>query len=221
MISNDMKKKKDLVKYVLTEPAPVLGLGISASWDLQDSKYLDKIFEEVRLKKSESKWFDAFILQMNDQFMDRRSGRDRRFEANTVSVDQNALTVEGLRLTNQNITGEVNSRFLWMISGTGNSLKPNMYTEKLENENARQPMDQQGWFFARGTSLVQGCKFPTTLPSATIVEFGSANVGDQNDPDHTLFWRNRITQSSQYVVHTQFQTIYMHVHLIDFRSISE
>lgn len=213
-------KKENIIKNILTEPAPLLGLGISASWDARDEKYLEKMFEEIRLNRAKSKWFDHFVLQMNDQFMDRRSGRDTRYEANTVSVDSNALTVEGIRLCNQNITGEVNSRFLWMLSGTGNSLKPNMYTEKLENENSRQPIDQQGWFFARGTTLVQGCKFPTALPSATIVEFGSANMQDQNDPDHALFWRTRITDSSQYVIHKQYQTIYLHVHLIDYRSIS-
>ncbi len=219
--NNIQKNKQNIIKNVLTEPTPVLGLGISATWDERDSKYLDKIFDEIRINRADSKWFEAFILQMNDQFMDKRSGRNHQYEANTVSVDKNALTVEGLRLCNQNITGEVNSRFLWMISGTGNTLKPNMYSEKLEAENARVAMDQQGWFFARGTTLVQGCKFPTSLPSATIVEFGSANVGDQNDSDHTLFWRTRITQSSQYVVHEQFKTIYLHVHVIDFRSISE
>jgi hypothetical protein len=198
-----------------------LGIGLSASWDYQDLKYLDKIFEEIRVNKSESKWFDTFILNMNDQYMDRRSGMDKRFEANTVSVDQNALTTEGLRLCNQNITGEVNQKFLWMMSGTGNTVKPTMYTSKLENENARVAIDQQGWFFARGTTLVQGCKFPTSLANATVVEFGSSNVGDQNDPDNTVFWRTRITAPSQYIQHVQYKDIYLHVHIVDFRSISE
>jgi hypothetical protein len=212
-------KHRDILKYVLEESQPVLGIGVSASWDVRDERYLNAIFEEVRTNKSQSKWFDAFINQMNDQYMDRRSGRDSHLEAQTVSVDLNALTTEGLRLANQNITGEVNSRFLWMLSGTGNTTKPTMYSEQLEKENARVPIDQQGWFFARGTTLVQGCKFPTTLPSATIVEFGSANVGDKNSADHTLFWRSRITSSSQYIPHIQNGSIYLHVHVIDFRSI--
>jgi hypothetical protein len=213
--------KKNIINYILKEPNPVLGIGLSASWDYQDLKYLDKIFEEIRVNKSESKWFDTFILNMNDQYMDRRSGMDKRFEANTVSVDQNALTTEGLRLCNQNITGEVNQKFLWMMSGTGNTVKPTMYTSKLENENARVAIDQQGWFFARGTTLVQGCKFPTSLANATVVEFGSSNVGDQNDPDNTVFWRTRITAPSQYIQHVQYKDIYLHVHIVDFRSISE
>ena len=214
-------KKRDIIKYVLTEPSPALGIGLSASWDIRDEKYLTNIFQEIRTNKSESKWLDAFILQMNDQFMDRRTGRDVRMEAQTVSVDQNALTTEGLRLCNQRITGETNSKFLWMMSGKGNSKKPNMYTDQLENENSRQAIDQQGWFFARGTTLVQGCKFPSSLPNATVVEFGSSNASNKSNPDHILFWRNRITSSSQYVRHEQYKSIYLHVHIVDFRSISE
>ena len=213
--------KENILKYVLQEPAPVLGMGLSASWDLRDMRYLDKIFDEIRINKAESKWFEPLILSMNDQFMDRRSGRDRRFEANVVSVDKNALTTEGLRLCNQNITGEVNQRFLYMMSGTGNTVKPTMYSEHLENENSRIAIDQQGWYFARGTTLTQGTKFPTSIPTAVIKEFGSSNVADPNDPDHTLFWRSRITDSSQYINHTQYVDIYMHIHLVDFRSISE
>lgn len=220
-LQKDHYPVKDMLTNILTEQQPVLGLGLSARWDLSSEKYINDIFEEIRTNKSNSKWFEAFILQMNDQFMDRRSGRDRRFEAEVVSVDMNALTSEGIRLANQNITGEVNSRFLWMMSGTGNTRKPTMYSEKLEKENSRQPIDQQGWFFARGTTLVQGCKFPSSLPTASIVEFGSANVGSQTDRDHTLFWRNRITSPSQYINHKQHQDLYLHIHVIDYRSISE
>jgi hypothetical protein len=142
-------------------------------------------------------------------------------EAQTVSVDLNALTTEGIRLANQHITGEVNSRFLWMMSGRGNTKKPTMYSDQLEDENSRQPIDQQGWFFARGTTLVQGCKFPSTLPNALVVEFGSSNVGSPSSPDHTLFWRNRITTPTQYIDHKQYLDLYIHVHIVDYRSISE
>lgn len=211
--------KENVLEHILQEPAPVLGMGLSASWDLRDMKYLDKIFTEIRMNRSQSRWFEPFIMSMNDQFMDRRTGR--QFEANTVSVDMNALTTEGLRLCNQRITGEINQGFNYMMSGTGNSVKPTMYSEHLEAENSRIAIDQQGWFFARGTTLTQGCKFPTSVPTATIREFGSSNVSDPGDPDHTLFWRSRITDSSQLVNHVQYETVYLHVHLVDFRSISE
>lgn len=209
------------MKYILQEPAPVLGMGLSASWDLRDMKYLDRVFDEICINRSQSKWFEPLILNMNQQFMDQRSGMDTRFEANTVSVDRNALTTEGLRLCNQNITGEVNQRFLYMMSGTGNNVKPTMYSEHLEAENSRIAIDQQGWFFGRGTTLTQGCKFPTSIPTATIKEFGSSNVADPDDPDNTLFWRSRITDSTQLINHVQYETVYLHVHIIDFRSISE
>lgn len=215
------RKKNNILTNILTEQQPVLGLGVSALWDCSGEEYLSKVFEEIRTNKANSKWFEPFILQLNDQYMDRRAGRDPKFEADTVSVDLNALTTEGIRLANQNITGEVNSRFLWMQSGTGNSRKPTMYSDKLENENARVAIDQQGWFFARGTTLVQGCKFPSTLPTATVVEFGSANVGSPDDPNHTLFWRNRITTPTQYINHKQYTDLYLHVHIVDYRSISE
>ena len=151
-------KKENILKHVLQEPAPVLGMGLSASWDLRDMRYLDRIFDEIRINRAESKWFEPLILSMNDQFMDRRSGIDRRFEANVVSVDKNALTTEGLRLCNQNITGEVNQRFLYMMSGTGNTVKPTMYSEHLEGGKLPHCSGPAGMVFRKGNHPYTGDK---------------------------------------------------------------
>jgi|SRR5580765_261933 len=220
IVINMQKAASTILKKIITrQEQPATGVGLSAAWDIEYLPYLEKVFEEIGREKANSKYYELFVGSMIDQYEDRRY--QRNYAPRHVSVDMNSLTVDGITLCNQNITGEETTRFLWMMSGTGNTVKPTMYSQKLENENARIAIDQQGWFFARGTTLVQGTKFPTSLPTATIVEFGSSNVGDPSSPDHVLFWRNRITNSAQYVSHIQYKTVYLHVHVIDFRSVSE
>jgi hypothetical protein len=215
-----MKGVVDKIISTITEPEDVFGFGISALFDIMDEPYLDKVIKEIRINRKNSIHFAPFLKKLDDFYNDRRSGIERqRYQPLVVSEDVNALTVDGLRFTNENITGEVTTRMNFMMAGAGNSIKPTMYSTRLELEETRVPLDVYGWFFAKGTTLVQGCKFPRANRTATYVEFGSSNVGDELDPDHVLFWRNRITNPADYLEHIQFKTIPIHVHIIDRRSV--
>lgn len=217
-----LNNKRRKIVHILRTQNEAIGFGLSASYRIEDFEKIQKYWDDIKINKGNSKYLDILCQSLEDSFNDRKYGREKILPApQNTSIDTNSLTTEGIRLTNENITGQDDTRFNWMISGRGNAVKPTMYAYELEDENARMSIESQGWFFARGTTLVQGCKFTDSIANATIVEFGSANVGDPDDPDHTLWWRNRITSPSQYIEHRQYETVYIHVHIIDIRSVSE
>lgn len=218
-----LNKEKESVVSIMRSQNEAHGYGLSALFRKEDFDKIEKYWNDIKQNKGDSKYLEMFCQNLEDKYNDRRSGRiNKDFpEPINASLDKNALTTEGIRLTNENITGQDATRFNWMCSGRGNSIKPTMFSDFLEDENARMSIESQGWFFARGTTLVQGCKFIDSITSATIVEFGSANVGDPDEFGHTLWWRNRIVSPSQYIEHRQYETVYIHVHIIDIRSVSE
>lgn len=110
------------------------------------------------------------------------------------------------------------TRFLYIISGTGNTETPTIHSDHVEDENARVSILDSGAFFASGTALMQSAVFPTAIPTATIKTFGSATHNDPSEFGYTVFWVNRILDTTKFVYHEQNKTVYSHLHIIDRRS---
>lgn len=189
------------------------GYGISALFDAKDQDRLLDIMADIRNGNREQ------FLELSTDLIDSYYGKTVRNDAKPIisHVGTNIVTHPGISLTLKNITGEDQTRFNFMMSGTGNSQVPTIYSQSLEAENARMAIPSTGFYFASGTALFQGCLFPTTIPSATVVEFGSATVLNPNDLTHIMLWRSRIQDSSKYIIHFSGKTTYLHLHVIDYR----
>jgi hypothetical protein len=196
-----------------TEPLQPDGYGISALYRAEDQKRLMDIMSDIRNGNKE------MFMELSTDLIDDYYGKSVRNDLNPIMshLGTNIVTHPGISLTLKNITGEDQSKFNYIMSGTGNSQVPTIYSQGLEAENARMAIPSTGFYFASGTALFQGCIFPTTIPSATIVEFGSATTLNPYDLLHTMFWRSRILDPSKYINHLQNKTTYLHMHIIDFR----
>ena len=189
----------------------VQGYGISSSWDVKHTSKLNSLMYKIR-KGSKDKF-----LELTDLLYSAESNPNS-FKPKQVSFDKNIITHPAISLMNKNITGQDRTRFLYVASSTDNSEVPTIYSSSLKGENARMSIEATGFYFASGTTLFQGCVFPTTINDAVIKSFASMTHLDPNDPDHIMFWITRILDPTKWIYHFKDNTIYLHVHVIDFRS---
>lgn len=215
--SSQQKLKEIATMHV--DPIQEEGIGLSQTWDVKDYDKLMDIMYDIRKGKKE------LVTQLVDDAVDIFHGvpvhadeSPLRTVPKTVSIDHNVLTHQGIALTNKNITGEDMTRFLYIMSATGNTEVPTIHSDHVQDENARVSILDTGFFFAAGTALFQGAVFPTTVPDAVVKSFGSATHNDPNEFGYTVFWVNRILDSSKFVEHFQNKTVYSHMHIIDRRS---
>lgn len=197
------------------------GYGVSALWDKEMFSRIDDIFYDIR----RSRGVDRQLLLQNviDPCIDIATGvHPNKIDSNLVPklahAGHNVITHPGIALTNKNITGEDMTRFLYIFSGTDNTQIPTIYSDGIQDENARMSILDTGFFYASGTALFQGCVFPTSIPDAQVKAFGSATVSDPDDPAHLVFWVMRILDPLKYINHFQNKTVYTHMHVIDRRS---
>lgn len=191
------------------------GFGASSTWRASDYDKLVSIMNDIQDGNRDK--FAGLMYMLVDQY-NRPNGYSKSdFAPYNSSLEENIVTFPGISLCNKNITGEDYTRFLYMMSGRGNTEIPTIYSTGLEDENSRMSILSTGFYFASGTAIFQGCVFPTTIPDDIIVEFGSATHLQPTNPLHTMFWRNRIIDPSKYIYHYMNQTIYLHCHIIDIR----
>lgn len=207
------------IKSIDQDYEDFIGLGVSQTWDVKDYDKLMDIMYDIRKGKTE------LVTQLVNDAVDIFHGvpvhvdeSPLRTVPKTVSIDHNVITHPGIALTNKNITGEDMTRFLYIISGTGNDEVPTIHSDHVQDENARVSILDTGFYFAAGTALFQGAVFPTTIPDAVVKSFGSATHNDPNEFGYTVFWVNRILDSSKFVEHFQNKTVYSHMHIVDRRS---
>jgi hypothetical protein len=191
------------------------GVGVSALWDKSRFDRLDDLFYDFRKGKLDS--FEEFTNNCVDKALGIVPKNDS-YAPKLAHCGHNVITHPGIALTNKNITGQDMTRFLYIFSGTDNSQTPTIYSDHIEEENARMSILDTGFFFASGTALFQGCVFPTTIPNAQVKAFGSATTADPDDPNHLVFWVMRILDPLKYINHEQNKTVYTHMHVIDRRS---
>ena len=187
------------------------GYGISSSWDVRHASKLSSLIYKIR-KGNKDKF-----LELTDLLYSAESNPNT-FKPKQVSFEKNIITHPAISLMNKNITGQDRTRFLYVASSTDNSEVPTIYSSKLKGENARMSIEATGFYFASGTTIFQGCVFPTTINDAVIKSFASFTHLDPLDPDQVLFWITRIMDPTKWVYHYKDQTIYLHVHVIDCRS---
>lgn len=213
--SQEQEKLKKIINTIV-EPVQETGLGMSQTWAAKDYDKLLDIMADIRSGNKE-----LFIQLVNDS-VDIYHGvvpkQPLSTVPKTVSIDHNVITHPGISLTNKNITGEDMTRFLYIMSGEGNTEIPTIHSDHVEDENARVSILDTGFYFASGTALFQGAVFPTTIEDAVVKSFGSATHNDPNEFGYTVFWVNRILDSSKYVYHEKNKTIYSHLHIVDRRS---
>lgn len=188
------------------------GYGISALYSSSYFSKLDDLMYDIRRGNMEK--FEYLI----DSLYTPPSGRNNYFTPKSVSFNENIITHPAISLMNKNITGQDRTRFLYVGSSTDNSEVPTIFSSRLKGENARMSIEATGFYFASGTTLFQGCVFPTTINDAVIKAFASFTHLDPLDPDHVLFWITRIMDATKWVYHFKDKTIYLHVHVIDVRS---
>lgn len=215
------KKLKEMITNSITDPIEEIGMGVSQIWDC---KHQDKLLDIMADIRSGNR---SLFKQLIDDSIDIYHGvvpkepdhlRNGVPIPKTVSIDHNVITHPGITLTNKNITGEDMTRFLYVMSGEGNTEIPTIHSDHVEAENARVSILDTGTFFASGTALFQAAVFPTNIEDAVVKSFGSATHNDPNEFGYTVFWVSRILDSSKYVYHYKNKTTYSHLHVIDRRS---
>lgn len=213
------KVKNKIVNMQVEKPVEE-GYGIS---ELYDAKHYDKLLDYMAdIRKGSEKTQIELLRDWVDQSTNITLGEGKQdildFKPRKVSLDHNVITHPGIALTNKNITGQDMTRFLYIMSGTGNTEAPTIHSDHIEGENARVSILDTGFFFASGTALFQGCVFPTSIPDAVVKTFGSATHADPATTGYTVFWVNRILDNSKFVRHEMNKTVYTHTHIVDRRS---
>ena len=200
---------------------PDEGYGVSSTWDAKDEDKLLDIMHDIRKNRDKKHLILSLVNDSVANFYKTSSTEKEHtlpIKPKTTAIDHNVITHPGIALTNKNITGEDMTRFLYIISGEGNTEIPTIHSSGIEDENARVSILDTGFFFANGTALFQGSVFPKTIPDAIVKCFGSATHYDPSTTGYTVFWVNRILDSSKFVRHYQGKTVYSHLHIIDRRS---
>ncbi len=215
--SNKLKE----ITSMNTDQVEEAGFGVSQTWDVKDYDKLLDIMADIRSGKKELAM--QLVNDAVDIFHGVPADKVRSHSAlstvpKTASIDHNVITHQGITLTNKNITGEDATRFLYIMSGEGNTETPTIHSDHVEDENARVSILDTGFYFASGTALFQGAVFPTNIEDAVVKSFGSSTHNDPNEFGYTVFWINRILDTAKYVYHFKNKTIYSHLHIIDRRS---
>src|SRR6476620_12496948 len=130
------------------EPIQESGCGVSTVHDAKDYDKLLDIMADIRSGKKEL--FQQLINDAVDVFHGVVPKRPDSTvpKPKTSSIDHNVITHPGISLTNKNITGEDMTRFLYIMSGTGNTETPTIHSDHVEDENARVSILDTGFFFA-------------------------------------------------------------------------
>lgn len=215
---NITSKLKNKVINLQIDTREEEGFGVSQTWNASDYDKLMDIMYDIRKGKKE------LVTELVNDAVDVFHGVVPKRPDSTIpkpktsSIDHNVITHPGISLTNKNITGEDMTRFLYIISGTGNTETPTIHSDHVEDENYRTSILDTGFYFASGTALFQGAVFPTGLDDAVVKTFGSATHNDPNEFGYTIFWVNRILDSTKFVEHFKNKTVYSHLHIIDRRS---
>lgn len=203
---------------------PDEGYGVSSVWDAKDEDKLLDIMHDIRKNRDQKHLILSLVNDSVASFYKNSSSTEKKEEhtltikPKNTAIDHNVITHPGISLTNKNITGQDMTRFLYIMSGEGNTEIPTIHSSGIEDENARVSILDTGFFFAAGTALFQGAVFVKTYPDAVVKCFGSATHYDPSTTGYTVFWVNRLLDSSKFVRHFQGKTLYSHLHVIDRRS---
>lgn len=229
MISAQSSKKLKEIMFSMNIIEPVQyedGISMSQLWNASDyDKLMDIMYDIRKNGKKElimqlvNDGVDIYHGMVPDKVASRNPNSVRTVPVpKKVSIDHNVITHPGIALTNKNITGEDQTRFLYVMSGEGNTEIPTIHSDHIELENARVSILDTGAYFTSGTAIFQAAVFPTTIPDAVVKCFGSATHNDPMAFGYTVLWVSRILDPSKYINHFQNKTLYSNLHVIERRS---
>lgn len=174
---------------------------LAALWLVTDKAKLDYFFDRFSNKSPlsedlKNKMLNIFDDQVARKWHDKRTGS--LLEPVEAVIAPNKKLADGIARDNLVLAGRAGLLFLFMASGTGQS-KPSIGQHNLDDENAR--VDAE--IHPQGNVLKTVGRFPTTIPSATISEFGACD--EPQDPC-TFSWRSIIENTAYQLPHIQGTT---------------
>lgn len=186
------------------------GTGYCATWDLDSTSYVLKIFNRIRHATEARNYWDAKII--SDSFEDKlaRTWNDQtiddpEFEPIQVGMSRNKVVNDGLVRIAELVTGSVglnsgfgssNGFFTYFAAGSGtNAVSASDY--QLQAEVTRVGLASSGYQTAAGSIMRFGGFFSPTVASCTVNE-----AGVFDDPNSGTMLFRTVFPAGQGITHT-------------------
>lgn len=203
------------------------GITRSALWDKNDFNYHKRYIRKINHTRSRTHrndlinnlvgHLDALHNDHRTHILEPYIAPHKQFESLGTSLNHNKTTIYACIRHAEIITEESIERFYWMASGTSVSATPLVIDRKLNAENMRVSLKDNGFLFSNSNVIMEHGVFPTAIPDATVKEFGAFDNPSSLIADQTLEWHNIIKYSNEYHEHRQNQTYYTATHATELR----
>lgn len=203
------------------------GITKSALWDVSDYDYHMKYVKLVNAQASKQSRYNLITNldnHLESLWDDHRNHKldpykepHKGWEAINISKNKNKTTIYACVRYAELITDESTDRFYWMASGTSVSAVPLVTDKKLNAENIRVSLKDNGFLFSNQNVVMEHGVFPQTIQTCTIKEFGAFDAPSSLDVNQVLEWHNIIKYSNEYHEHVQGQTYYSGTHSMEQR----
>lgn len=203
------------------------GITRSALWDKSDFNYHIKYISKINNASSKSQrselinnlvgHFDSLYNDHRNHILEPYKAPHKHFESFGTSKNHNKTTIYACMRHAEIICEESIERFYWIASGTSVSATPLIIDKKLNAENMRVSLKDNGFLFSNSNVIMEHGVFPTLTPDATIKEFGAFDNPSQLALLQTCEWHNIIKYSNEYHEHKQNETYYTATHAMELR----
>ena len=206
---------------------PLDGITRSSLWDKKDYNYHIRYINKIN--NASSKWarwdlidnllthFDALNNDHRNHKLEPFTKPHKNFESFGTSKNKNKTTIYGCIRHAEIICEESIERFYWIASGTSVSATPLVTDTKLNAENIRVSLKDNGFLFSNQNVIMEHGVFPTGIPDALIKEFGAFDRPSELDFNQTCEWHNLIKYANEYHDHKQNETYYTATHATEIR----
>lgn len=218
---------KQLETIFETEHRPLDGITRSGLWDKNDFNYHSRYVRRINNASSKYERYhliDNLVNHIDALYNDHRThilepyiAPHKQFESHNVTVNDNKGTIYACVRHAEIICEESIERFYWMASGTSVSATPLVIDRKLNQENMRVSLKDNGFLFSNQNVIMEHGVFPTGIPDAIIKEFGAFDNPSQIAVFQTCEWHNLIKYANEYHDHRQNETYYTATHAMELR----
>ncbi len=226
-----MSVHKNIIRLPEAEPfhnkKELDGITRSALWDKNDFKYHCHWTKKLRAtpyRSSRQLMINELVDHVDALYNDHRTHKlnifkepHKQFEAFNTSINKNKTTIYACIRHSEIITEESTKRFYWMASGTSVEAKPLAIDRKLNLENIRVSLKDNGFLFSNQNVIMEHGVFPYTIADALIKEFGAFDSPSTLAANQYCEWHNLIKFSNEYHDHKQNQTYYTATHSMELR----
>lgn len=228
MISNDFynKKPRKVDLSATKDEMRFNGVTRSALWDKNDFDYHVHYVKLINSSGKERRrdlitnlvnHFDSLYNDHRNHILENYKYPHKHFESHGLSINDNKTTIYACMRHAEIICEESIERFYWLASGTSVSATPLVIDKKLNAENMRVSLKDNGFLFSNSNVIMEHGVFPTGIPNATIKEFGAFDHPSALAIMQTCEWHNIIKYSNEYHEHKQNQTYYTATHAMELR----